>query len=396
MLPSDPIFKPKCLRFQVWPERHQVAWRAAFNPGGLFSKPSKASAWREASVNKTQKGYAIWLSHLKARAGLSDDALGTSAPEDLVTRDTVSAYIENMRAIGSSSMTVCNHIQELYDAIRILTPHLPNNHWDWLGNAYKNLRSDARPSRNKIARLKHADQLEALGLELMAKAEAVGQRNYRKKTGATDLQRAQIYRDGLICASLSRRPFRIKNFYSLTIGTNFLIEGDVVNFAFSASEMKGKRSMEVPFPKNLLSHLARYIEHYRPILLTTSAKAPLLPTQALWISRDGTDLTEGPLQVAVCKRTKAAFGKPIPPHWFRDSVTTTLIRDEPASARIIGTILGHTTPDIANKHYNQSRMVETGRRHAALLEAMIDGAPVGTSSAKPSVPQQFEQVRSRP
>ena len=381
MLPSDPIFKPKCLRFQVWPERHQVAWRAAFNPGGLFSKPSKASAWREASVNKTHKGYGIWISHSKARAGLSDDALGTSAPEDLVTRDTVSAYIENMRAIGSSSMTVCNHIQELYDAIRILTPHLPNNHWDWLGNAYKNLRSDARPSRNKIARLKHADQLEALGLELMAKAEAEGSRNYQSKSGLTELQRAQMYRDGLICALLARRPFRLKNFYSLTIGTNFLIDGDRINFAFKASEMKAKRPMEVPFPKNLLPHLTRYIEHYRPILLTISAKAPLLPTQALWISRDGTDLTQGPLHVAIRKRTKAAFGKPIPPHWFRDSVTTTLIRDEPASARIIGTILGHTTPDIANKHYNQSRMVDTGRRHIALLERLIDCAMTGSMPA---------------
>ncbi len=382
MLPSDPIFVPKCIPIAAWPERHQVAWRAAFNPVGLFSKPSKASAWREASANKTRKGYGIWLSHRKTFASLSDEAFNNSAPEDLVTRDPVLAYIEDMRAIGSSSMTICNHVQELYDAIRILTPHLPNHHWSWLGNAYKSLRSDAHPSRNKIARLKHADQLEALGLELMAKAEAVGQRNYRKKTGATDLQRAQIYRDGLICASLSRRPFRIKNFYSLAIGINFLIEGDVVNFAFSASEMKGKRSMEVSFPKNLLPHLTRYIEHYRPILLTTSTKAPLLPTQALWISRDGTDLTQGPLHVAIRKRTKAAFGKTIPPHWFRDSVTTTLIRDEPASARIIGTILGHTTPDIANKHYNQSRMVETGRRHTALLEAMIDIPPVDTTPAQ--------------
>ena len=197
MLPSDAIFAPKCIPIPAWPERHQVAWHVAFNPGGLFSKPSKASGWRPASVNKTQKGYGLWLSHSKAKAGLSDKALGSSAPEDLVTNDAVLDYIEDMRAIGSSTMTVCNHIQELYDAIRILTPHLPNDHWDWLGNAYKNLRSDAHPSRNKIARLKHADQLEGLGLELMAKAEAEGSRNYQSKSGLTELQRAQMYRDGV-------------------------------------------------------------------------------------------------------------------------------------------------------------------------------------------------------
>ena len=351
MLPSKPVFVPKCIPIADWPEQHQLAWNAAFYSGGLFSKPSKASGWRPASINKTRKGYGIWLSHRKAKVGLSVKGLSESAPEDLVTRDTVSAYIDDIRAIGSSSMTAYNHIQELYDAIRILTPHLPNDHWDWLGNAYKNLRSDAHPRRNKIERLKHADQLEGLGLELMAKADASPKRDYHSKTGMTELQRALMYRDGLMCALLARRPFRIKNFYSLTIGTNFLIEGDRVNFAFSTSEMKGKRRMEVPFPK------------------------------ALWISRDGTDLTQGPLHVAIRKRTKIAFGKPIPPHWFRDSVTTTLIRDEPASARIIGTILGHTTPDIANKHYNQSRMVETGRRHVALLEGLIDRALTGCTSA---------------
>ena len=385
MLPSKPVIVPTCIPIADWPERHQVAWKTAFNPGGLFSKPSKASGWRPASINKTRKGYGIWLSHRKAKAGLSVKGLSESAPEDLVTQDAVSAYIDDIRAIGSSSMTVYNHIQELYDAIRILTPHLPDDHWNWLGNAYKNLRSDAHPSRNKIERLKHADQLEGLGLELMAKAEATPKRDYRAKSGMTELQRSLMYRDGLICALLARRPFRIKNFYSLTIGTNFLVEGDRVNFAFSASEMKGKRPMEVPFPKNLLTYLARYIEQYRPILLTTSAKASHLPTQALWISRDGTDLTQGPLHVAIRKRTKTAFGKPIPPHWFRDSVTTTLIRDEPASARIIGTILGHTTPDIANKHYNQSRMVETGRRHVAILEGLIDRALTGSTSALPPV-----------
>ena len=389
MLPSDAIFVPKCIPLTDWPERHQMAWKVAFNPGGLFSKPSKASGWRPASINKTRKGYGIWLSHRKAKAGLSVRDISESAPEDLVTRDAVLAYIEDMQAIGSSSMTVYNHIQELYDAIRILTPHLPDDQWDWLGKAYKNLRSEAHPSRNKIERLKHADQLEGLGLELMAKAEAAPNRDYRAKVGITELQRSLMYRDGLICALLARRPFRIKNFYSLTIGTNFLIEGDRVNFAFSASEMKGKRTMEVPFPKNLLPHLTRYIEQYRPILLTTSGKALNLPTQALWISRDGTDLTQGPLHVAIRKRTKAAFGKPIPPHWFRDSVTTTLIRDEPASARIIGTILGHTTPDIANKHYNQSRMVETGRRHVAILEGLIDRALSGSISARPPLSERI-------
>ena len=44
-------------------------------------------------------------------------------------------------------------------------------------------------------------------------------------------------------------------------------------------------------------------------------------------------------------------------------------------------LIRHTTPDIANKHYNQSRMVETGRRHIALLERLIDCAMTGSMPA---------------
>ena len=57
-------------------------------------------------------------------------------------------------------------------------------------------------------------------------------------------------------------------------------------------------------------------------------------TDALWISRDGTELALISLHNAIRRRTKAEFGKPLPPHWFRDSAVTTFVRDAPASARI--------------------------------------------------------------
>jgi integrase len=130
--------------------------------------------------------------------------------------------------------------------------------------------------------------------------------------------------------------------------------------------------MTVPFPANLLPHLKRYIDHYRPILLGTSAKSNHEPIDALWVSRDGTALTQGPLRRAICKRTEQEFGVRIPPHWFRDAAVTTLIRDKPESAKLTGAILGHTDHTIVQKHYNQSQMIHASRRHYQTICELLE------------------------
>jgi integrase/recombinase XerD len=138
--------------------------------------------------------------------------------------------------------------------------------------------------------------------------------------------------------------------------------------------------MTVPFPTNLLPHLKRYIEHFRPILLTTSTKAHNEPIDALWVSRDGTALTQGPLRVAIYKRTEQEFGVRIPPHWFRDAAVTTLIRDKPESAKLTGAILGHTDHTIVQKHYNQSQMIHASRRHNQTLCALFEQSASDTAA----------------
>lgn len=355
---------------QNWPLKHQHAWNNAFDKSGLFAKPGPAKKWRKKSIDKNRKGYGIWQNWILEHSGLDQSFIDTSSPEDLVTQDLVSKYILDLLN-SRSSMTVYNRIQELYDCIRIMTPHLPKKHWEWLKNAWMNLRSDAYPARNKLLRLKEADQLEGLGFKLMSEAEEAHKRNYRDGDGLTEIQRALMFRDGLMIALLIRRPFRIENFYSLTIGRNLLIDQTGSSFIFKASEMKGKRSVSIPFPQNLNAALKRYLDHYRPTLLSGSSNTRASTNNALWISRYGTALTQGPLRVAIYKRTEAEFGVRIPPHWFRDSAVTTMIRDTPESAKITGLILGHTSPDIVQKHYNQAQMIHASRRHYQTIRELI-------------------------
>jgi len=295
---------------------------------------------------------------------LIQDLIDISNPEDLVTQELVSNYILDLLN-SRSSMTVYNRIQELYDCIRVMTPNSPKSHWAWLKNAWMNLRLDAYPARNKLLRLKEADQLEDLGFKLMSAAEAV------QNNSLTQIQRALMFRDGLMIALLIRRPFRIENFYSLTIGVNFLTSDQGTSFLFKADEMKGKRSAAVPFPDNLVTFLKRYIDYYRPLLLAGSPEVNNAKSNALWISRYGTALTQGPLRVAIYNRTEAEFDVRIPPHWFRDSAVTTMIHDSPESAKLTGLILGHTNPDVVQKHYNQAQMIYASRRHYQNIRALI-------------------------
>jgi integrase len=350
-----------------WPQQHRCAWDAALTPGGLFDASGPAARWRPASVRKTRQGYGAWLRWRLGEKDLDAAKIAASRPERLASRESVFAYVEHLKG-GCTSMTVFNRIQELYDALRVMAP---GRDWTWLQLAQRNLRSRARPERDKLPRLQSADKLEELGLSLMAKAEAADD------AAMTLLQRALAFRDGLMIALLIHRPFRIKNFVSLAIGETLMIEDGAACFAFPASEMKGKRPVDVAFPRSLMLALERYVGHYRPILLTESGKAKGLVTNALWISRDGTELAEISLRNAIRRRTREAFGPAIPPHWFRDAAVTLLVRDEPASARLSSSILGHSSPEIANRHYNQALMIDSARRHARVIEALIgndDGA----------------------
>ena len=371
MPPDRDQHRVVCLGVAAWPLRHREAWQQAFAPADLFAADHKARHWRPHSLTKVRKGYGAWVHWCRGRADLQQ-ALEASAPRELVTRQTVLAYVAHLEDMGASSSTLFNRVQELHDAIKTM---VPDTDWSWLSQGFRNLRHRARPVRDKIGRLHDLPRLEALGASLMAKAVNAPARHYRRAEGVTPLQRALLYRDGLIIALLCRRPLRIHNHAALTLGESLHLDGAGANIAFDAAAMKGKRPLDVSFPAELLAALAHYLAHCRPVLLTASAKAPGLQTDALWISRDGTPLAEGSLHNAIRRRTAEAFGKPIPPHWFRDAAATFLAREAPEAARLTRSILGHTTCDVATRHYNQALMVDAARVYADLITGQLDATP---------------------
>ena len=367
-------FRPHSLPHHLWPVAHQKRWATANQVGGLFKPSGLAAHWRPHSARKTAKGWGVWLGWNIEKG----HAIQETTPEAIVTREQVDAYLTDVEETNTG-WTPYNRAQELYDAVRVLTPHLNPSSWDWLRVCFENLRLEAIPSRKKLERIKMAWQVEELGLGLMKSAETLPAKSRRNPHGVTTLERALLYRDGIAILTMIRRPFRIKNFASITIGRHLFLDEGSGALAFGAKETKGKRSIEAPLAPHLVDGLRRYIQIYRQPLLTTSGKAKHIQTDALWISRDGTELAERSLHNVFRRRTKEAFGKPIPPHWFRDIDVTTLVRHNPEDARITGSILGHSDPEIANRHYNHALHIDAAKRHSAALAEWMAAPPDATS-----------------
>ena len=141
--------------------------------------------------------------------------------------------------------------------------------------------------------------------------------------------------------------------------------------SFNGSEMKAKEPFEAMMPAALLRDLDRYLDEYRPILLTRGGRQNPTATDYLWISDIGTPLDTKSIPQRIKKHTRAAFGKHIWPHLFRDCAATSIAIDDPKNARSIKEILGHSTLVTAEKHYNQARSLEAGRRYQQLLTNLL-------------------------
>ena len=108
-------FSLNCTALKLWPSNHKQAWEKSLKAPGLFERPSSPAKWRSSSIIKTRKGYGIWLDWLTSASGYSASEISKSRCEDLVTQETVIAYVDYLERF-CSSMTVYNRVQELYDA----------------------------------------------------------------------------------------------------------------------------------------------------------------------------------------------------------------------------------------------------------------------------------------
>jgi hypothetical protein len=256
----------RCMPLNEWPEQDQAAWHAALTPASFLEPGGVAAGWAEGGRVMVISGYGRWLTWLD-RTGQLDRAC---RPEARVTRDAVAAYA---RALGTSNaaMTVQARVHQLGRAMNALAPELD---WRWLFRASNRVRGEAVPVREKQGRMQSTKTLKVLGISLMQRAEQTDDH--------FAIQRARLFRDGLIIATLAARPLRMRTFGAIEIGHHLVRRGDAWCLIFAATDTKTKLPVETPFPAHLVPYLETYLAVYRPILLQRSGAPGQPPPTALW------------------------------------------------------------------------------------------------------------------
>lgn len=344
------------LPIPLWPAAHKVAWETACSPGGLFAPPKRCDRWAKASWRKARTGYGVWLDW-NDRQGILE---ASSTPASLATPDRVEHYITDLQA-SRSPYTCVARIEGLHDALCAMDP---KGDYGWLANARDHLRASAYPVRSKVARLRMAWDIEAMGFKLMQEAEST--------PGLPALKRALMFRDGIAIALLIHRPLRMKNFVALKLGKHLLGPSGVDEIVIAGAEMKNGTPFEASIPDHLKAPLLRYLAVHRPTLLARAnlfgqARPASEPTE-LWISSEGRPIDQGAFSRRIKRRCLERLGADLTPHLFRDVAVTSLIVDSPESARLSKSVLGHNDPHTAEKHYNQASMLLASRRYGAMLE----------------------------
>ena len=112
-----------------------------------------------------------------------------------------------------------------------------------------------------------------------------------------------------------------------------------------------------------------YLETHRPHLASLTGRWAKPVGDLLWVSTDGSPMTEMAIYDRIRARTKAAFSAALNPHLFRDAATTTLAIADPEHVRVAAPLLGHRTFATTEKYYQQATAMQAHRTYVAVLFA---------------------------
>lgn len=326
-----------------WPAADRRAWAAALADDGLLGDSGPAAHLAPSIQADFTRRYGYFLGFALRRGALVQDG----SPASTVAREIADAYIAELQSYAGS-VTVHRH---LYKMMRVAEYIAPKRDWAWLRRRTRQLSFLAQP-HNKRPRIVTSDRLVELGIELMARAG---------HCDSDDIDTAFLYRDGLMISLLALCPIRRGNFANLRIGQSILRQESGWSISIPATESKTGRRYDARLPDLLTEALDRFIEVYRPLFSK--------PADFLWPSRHSGGLSASRIQQIIAERTKVAFGFSLSPHLFRDCAATTVALRAGSKMGTVVALLGHRSPKIIDRHYNQADMIGAVRRYHDLLES---------------------------
>ncbi|SHK50534.1 Phage integrase family protein [Shimia gijangensis] len=339
---------PLVLKYEDWPQVDRSAWDALFTVGKFFEESGACVEWSEGSRKKRRQGYGQWLSFLLRK---HPEQL-TMSPAERVTKGSVPAYVEECVA-RLAPKSVHGLISDLCVIIRAVAPDAD---WDWLNRASNRLRkkadSQSLPPPHDITAskaLRHA--LDWIDIH-------DGNNRY------SHMMQAIRFRQGLMIAFLVTRPVRRRTLLATDLNDHLKMQTDGMHLHYEAKDIKTKRPQDFPLPKVLIPHMQRYLEVHRPVLLQGKSHS------ALWINQYGDPITPDGFSREFPKVMKRVLGLELRPHAFRHVAATYIAETDPEHANIIRDVLGHTTLNMANKHYNRAKGISACDSYQEMIAGM--------------------------
>ena len=376
---------------ECWPKIDQHLWSEATREADLFGRPSTASDWSKATRRTVAKSYGRWLAFLEAEQMLEP----CENPLARVRPDRLQAYIASLR-LTCRWTSVWSYIQGLAMMLDVLAPESDTA---WLWTIVSKRGRHAAPSDRKRGRIVHSSELFAYGIELMNQAEHLSQQD--QVAGAT------MFCDGLMIATLSARPVRLRNFSAIEVDKQLFREGRTIYLRFESHETKSRTMLEFIFPEALTDRLMSYLHIYRPVLEKEygrdhRSRQGAEPGAALWLTSWGTRMSQGSLHSRIVTRTREKFGVSVCPHLFRDCAATSMDIRDPWQTSAVVAILGHRAIETSERFYNHSQMpfaaqlvqevVSARRNHAASRSTVC---AIGSDSVDDRMRGANEQNRLR-
>lgn len=331
-----------------WPAADRAMWGSLFQHSSPLDGIGPLAHVRATSRECFERVYASWLAWI---AHDDADALALD-PVSRASGARLQRWVGSMAEYAPKTrLTQTGHL------LRILSAFAPAADW----SAQRRVVAVARravedtPSRRKTGRILASDVLFEGGMSLICE-------NGTYNPPQT-LAEAKRQRDGMMIAFLALLPLRRRAFCSLDLGGAVLRRGSSILVHLAPERTKSGQAWESPLPAALIAPMEHHLAHVRPWLMARSGSCH----PALWVNDKGRPYCEPHLSARIPHITATLFGVKISIHLFRDAAATTLAHHSPDAARLTRAILGHSGFRTAERHYNQARTIEAGRRYSEVI-----------------------------
>ncbi|KRS12062.1 site-specific integrase [Roseovarius indicus] len=340
---------PLVLKFDNWPLPDKALWSYLFEEADLFDDTGQLAHWRSGSQQMLRQAYGQWLSFL---ARNHDQAL-LEVPLTRVRPDLIGEYIKECQ-LRLAPRTVYNLVTDICILARAAEP---KHDLDWLHRVAKRLARKVDSANLKKPIPLTADQVFDWSLRRLAEVQS--------DPALSEKKRAIHFRDALLIGFLIARPVRKGALLAMDVDRHLLVKPHGFALHFPKEDMKDGRTRDYPFPEKLTTQMKEYLDVHRPVLLGENDGT------GLWINQYGKRFAYEGFTRMFGKLTETHLGFPLRPHAFRHIVATSIAELDPAHVGIIRDILGHSTLDMAEKHYNRASQVSSCNALQALHSRII-------------------------